>query len=290
MLFNTEARFYCPVIGPGAKLSPLLRVIGPNGSKQLLELRKVTATKKVHGKTRKARSAKAGKATNGKSLHGEILAKLRDYVVEGGLLNGERIPERQLCESVGIARTPLREALQVLAAEGLIDLLPNRGARVRVLSRVELRELYEVMGSMEALAGRLACENITDDELAEIEKLHHEMYAFYLRRDLHAYFDCKQKIHEKILLVARNDRLAKTCAALANQLRRSRYSANLENTRDRWADAMREHEAILDALNRRAGSELSEIFFSLLRNKGIAAIAKLDEIIMQDAGADARRS
>ena len=255
----------------------------------MLGLEKMTAAKKVNGKAGKARSAKSSKAANGKSLHGEILTKLRDYVVEGGLLDGERIPERQLCESFGISRTPLREALKVLAAEGLIDLLPNRGARVRNLGRVELRELFDVMGGLEALAGRLACENITDAELAEIEKLHHEMYAYYLRRDMHAYFDCNQKIHEKILLVARNERLAQAYAAVAHQLRRSRYSANLAHTRDRWGEAMREHEAILDALNRRAGSELSEIFFRHLRNKGTAAIAHMDEAIMQDAAPVAAR-
>jgi DNA-binding GntR family transcriptional regulator len=72
------------------------------------------------------------------SLHGEILLRLRDYVVEGNIPEGARVPERQLCEMLGISRTPLREALKVLAAEGLIDLLPNRGARVRQLSARDL--------------------------------------------------------------------------------------------------------------------------------------------------------
>src|SRR4051812_12700905 len=68
------------------------------------------------------------------TLHGEVLSKLRDYIVVGPLSEGARIPERQLCELFGISRTPLREALKVLASEGLVDLLPNRGARVRTLS------------------------------------------------------------------------------------------------------------------------------------------------------------
>ena len=69
------------------------------------------------------------------SLHGEILPRLRDYIVEGNIPDGARVPERQLCEMLGISRTPLREALKVLAAEGLIELLPNRGARVRAAER-----------------------------------------------------------------------------------------------------------------------------------------------------------
>src|SRR5215472_18920513 len=124
----------------------------------------------------------------GASLHGEVLSRLRDYIVEGSLAEGGRVPERQLCEMFGISRTPLREALKVLASEGLIDLLPNRGARVRQLSHRDLEELFEVMGGLESLAGRLACENITDEEIAEIERLHYEMYGYYLHRDMHNYF------------------------------------------------------------------------------------------------------
>src|SRR5271154_4364430 len=110
-----------------------------------------------------------------KSLHDEVLARLRDYIVEGNLEDGARIPERELSLRFGISRTPLREALKVLASEGLLELLPNRGARVRALSERDLAELFDVMGGLEALAGRLACENITDEEVAEIERLHHEM-------------------------------------------------------------------------------------------------------------------
>src|SRR5262245_4050443 len=113
------------------------------------------------------------------TLHGEVLAKLRDYFGDDNLREGARIPERQLCEMLGVSRTPLREALKVLASEGLIDLLPNRGARVPVLSEQDVRELFNVVAGLEALAGRLACEAITDEEFAAIEALHHEMYAFY---------------------------------------------------------------------------------------------------------------
>src|SRR5258708_3840162 len=105
------------------------------------------------------------------SLHDEILTRLRDYIVEGNIPDGGRVPERELCAMFGISRTPLREALKVLAAEGLVDLLPNRGARVRQLSERELGELFDVMGGLEGLAGRLACETITDEGTAANEYL-----------------------------------------------------------------------------------------------------------------------
>lgn len=207
------------------------------------------------------------------SLHGEVLARLRDYIVEGNLDEGERVPERALCTMLGISRTPLREALKVLASEGLLDLLPNRGARVRALTPRDLTELFDVMGGLESLAGRLACEHVTDDELLAIERLHHEMYSFYLRRDLHGYFRVNQLIHEKIVEAARNAMLAATYASFAGRLRRERFSANLATDRDRWTEAMREHEAILDALRRRSGEELSNILFQHLRNKRRALMA-----------------
>src|SRR6202040_84145 len=146
--------------------------------------------------TAKALGAGADPDREDLSLHDEILTQLRDHIVEGNLDDGARVPERQLCEMLGISRTPLREALKVLASEGLVDLLPNRGARVRQFSEKDIRELFDVMGGLESLAGRLACENITDEEFSEVERLHHEMYGFYLRRDMHRYFQCNQLIHQ----------------------------------------------------------------------------------------------
>src|ERR1700716_3718210 len=209
------------------------------------------------------------------SLHGQTLARLRDYIVEGNIPDGGRIPERQLCEMLGISRTPLREALKVLASEGLVELLPNRGARVRKLSEHDLNELFDVMGGLEGLAGRLACEHITDAEIAEIERLHYEMYGFYLHRDMHGYFRVNQLIHQKIVEASRNATLKSTYANFSGRIRRIRYSANFARNRGRWAEAMREHEAILEALRRRAGSELSDILFLHLRNKRTAAVEHL---------------
>src|ERR1700693_4166678 len=209
------------------------------------------------------------------SLHGEILTRLRDHIVEGNIPDGGRIGERLLCEMLGISRTPLREALKVLAAEGLVELLPNRGAGVRQLSERDLDELFDVMGGLEGLAGRLACENISDAEIAEIELLHYEMYGFYLHRDMHGYFRVNQLIHQRIVEASRNATLLGAYANFAGRTRRVRYSANFARKRERWGEAMREHEPILDALRRRAGNELSDILFVHLRNKRTAAVEHL---------------
>jgi DNA-binding GntR family transcriptional regulator len=211
------------------------------------------------------------------ALHSEVLSRLRDHIIDGHLADGARIPERQLCELFGISRTPLREALKVLASEGVVELLPNRGARVRQLSARDIREMFDMMGGLEALAGRLACENITDEEVAAIEDKHHEMYGFYIRQDLPAYFECNQQIHRMILMAARNATLVPAHTGLSDRIRRLRFSANQARKRDRWGEAMREHEAMLDALRRRDGAELSDILFQHLRNKRDATIEHMLE-------------
>jgi DNA-binding GntR family transcriptional regulator len=218
------------------------------------------------------------------SLHDEILAGLRRYLIEGSLPDGARIPERLLCEAMGVSRTPLREALKVLASEGLVELLPNRGARVRAFTENDIRELFEVMGGLEALAGRLACELISDVEIASVEQLHYEMYASYMRRDLPTYFALNQKIHQAIVAAAKNSVLAATYANFSSRLQRVRYNANRENHKDRWGEAMREHEQILDALQRRSGVELSDILFRHLQNKRVAALRYLGDAVKVEQG------
>src|SRR5262245_4403298 len=91
------------------------------------------------------------------SLHADLVSQLRDYIVEGDLKAGGRVPERELCERFNVSRTPLREALKVLAAEGIIELLPNRGARVRAFTETDIRNLFQVISGLDFVAGRMVC-------------------------------------------------------------------------------------------------------------------------------------
>ena len=101
-------------------------------------------------------------------LHEEVVDQLRDRIVQGDLTPGARLNERVLCEQLGISRTPLREAIKVLATEGLVELLPNRGAIVTALKAETMADTLAVMGSLESLAGELACANASEGDLAEI--------------------------------------------------------------------------------------------------------------------------
>lgn len=198
-------------------------------------------------------------------LHDEIVEKLREMIGEGELAPGARVPEKLLCMRCGVSRTPLREALKVLACEGLVDLHPNRGAAIATLEIDTLEEIFPVMGQLESLVGELACARITDDEIAEVRALHYQMVVFFRRGDRPEYFRINQQIHDLILTAARNKALAGVHRTLAGRIRHARYLANM--TQGRWAKAVEEHEDILGALAGRDGPRLALLLKRHLANK-----------------------
>ncbi len=198
-------------------------------------------------------------------LHEEVVSRVRVMLLEGDIPPGARIPERDLCDKLQISRTPLREALKVLAAEGLVQLLPNRGSRAAKLTEKDLHDLFEVCQGLEALAGELACERITDPQIGEIAAAHTAMAQHYRDGDLARYYRCNRQIHEAIIAAAGNPALSGLYESVTARIRRARYLTPM--TPQRWAMAIREHEAILNALQRRDGFGLAHILRAHLRHK-----------------------
>ena len=198
-------------------------------------------------------------------LHKEVVNRLRNLLLEGNIPPGARIPERELCARFQVSRTPLREALKVLAAEGLVVLLPNRGSRAAKLTAKDVQALFEVCQGLEALAGELACERIRDEQVLEIGRLHAAMAKHYRDGDLTQYYRCNRQIHEAIVDAARNPVLSALYDSVTARIRRARYVTPM--TPQRWAVALQEHEAILNALWRRDGVGLAHILRTHLRHK-----------------------
>lgn len=198
-------------------------------------------------------------------LHDEVAARLRDMIVQGELAPGARLNERVLCERFGTSRTPLREAVKMLASEGLVDLLPNRGAVVSELTLQDVEDMFQVMGALEALSGELACQRAADADIAEIRALHYQMRVHHARGELSEYFRYNQRIHEKIVECARNSALSGVYRSLSGRIRRARYMANL--SKERWDRAVEEHEQILEALAARDGARLRVLLQQHLANK-----------------------
>lgn len=198
-------------------------------------------------------------------LHEEVVGRIRAILLDGEIPPGARIPERELCERLQISRTPLREALKVLAAEGLVQLLPHRGSRAAKLTDKDMRDLFEVCQGLEALAGELACERISEAGIGEIAAAHEEMVRHYREGDLIQYYRGNRAIHEAIVSAAGNPALTGLYASVTARIRRARYVTPM--TPQRWALAVKEHEAILNALQRRDGAGLSHILRTHLRHK-----------------------
>jgi len=210
-------------------------------------------------------SVDSASALEPRLLAAEVVERLRDMIVQGELEPGVKLNERVLCERLRTSRTPVREAIKFLASEGLVELLPNRGAIVTRITATTVREIFVLLGALEALAGELACVNASDANIAAIRALHYEMLAHHARGELAAYFRCNQKIHLSLVECTGNTALANTYRALNSHVRRARYMANFSH--ERWDHAVEEHQKILDALVRRDGALLPVLLRSHLSNK-----------------------
>ena len=208
-------------------------------------------------------------------LAAEVVTSLRDLIIQGELAPGVKLNERVLCERLRTSRTPVREALKYLASEGLVELQPNRGAIVTPITATTVREMFEVLGALEALAGELACRNASDADIAEIRALHYEMLAHHARGELAEYFRCNQEIHLRLVKSAGNAALSNAYRGLNGHVRRARYMANL--SRERWDHAVEEHERILDAVTRRDSALLPGLLRSHLNNKMTVVLEALGQ-------------
>lgn len=204
-------------------------------------------------------------------LHDEVAERLRELIRDGELEPRARVNELELAERFGISRTPLREAIKILATEGLLELLPNRGARVASLSESEVNDTIEVVAGLEATAGELACRKITEAEVAAIGAKHAAMLEAWRRQDNTVYFTLNREIHEMIMHASRNAVLQGIYATLSGRIQRARYAAH--KTPEQWRTAVDEHEAILALLRARDGERLARVLREHIRGKKPAILA-----------------
>ncbi|MBC8157958.1 MAG: GntR family transcriptional regulator [Alphaproteobacteria bacterium] len=212
------------------------------------------------------------------ALPEQVANHLRDMIVENQIAPGERIRERAIAAELNVSRTPLRDALKALAAEGLVELLPNRGAVVANPGAEDVREMLEVQGVLEEHAGHLFCANATDGDIGEIHALHFEMLAAFERRERLTYFKLNQTIHRNIIEIAGNKALDGVHRMLSARLFRFRYQPNLKV--EAWQSAIEEHEIILAALVERNGLALG----TALRVHLKTTWEKLSKVMAEEEG------
>ncbi len=198
-------------------------------------------------------------------LHDEVAERMRALIQSGEMEPLARINEGELTERFGISRTPLREAIKILATEGLLELLPNRGARVASISQREIEEMLEVIAGLEATAADLACAAITEDEIAAIEDDHRQMVEAWRAGDAERYYPLNRRIHEAIISAARNAVLTSIYLGLSGRIQRSRYSAH--QTGEQWARAVEEHGRMIVLLRARDSAGLGALMRAHIRNR-----------------------
>ena len=208
-----------------------------------------------HAAADPAEAAESGRRRG--QLHHAAVSRLRAQIVSGELPPGARLREVQICEQLGISRTPVREAFRTLAAEGLVDLLPNRSVVVAEIQTADVENVFAVFAAIEALAAEAACQRITDAEIAEIGRLLSQMVDLHQQGERRAYLEINQRIHARTVEIAANPVLSSIWQTLVPRVERARAMPNLDP--NRWTAALFEHSKMFAALAARDGRLLAEL-------------------------------
>ncbi len=189
-------------------------------------------------------------------LAAEIADRLRRDILRGKLLPGAPIKERDNADELGVSRTPMREAIRILAQEGLVILRPARSPIVANPSHKEVVDQVQVIIALEALSGRLACAHATDDELAEIARIETAFEDVLDTADPLDVFEADMAFHTAIARASHNDALAETHRSYLARLWRVRYLTSIKRLNRKRAS--RHHTALLNALFARDPDAFSE--------------------------------
>jgi DNA-binding GntR family transcriptional regulator len=202
---------------------------------------------------------------NSQNLHEAIFQKLRLLLVEGKIAPGSKLNERELAESLHVSRTPIREAIRRLAADGLVELIANRGAIALQLNLEDVIHTFDVIADLEGFSGELAAQHISSAALSELEALQYEMMASYARRDLSSYYRLNLRIHHLINQAANNPVLTKLFSQVNARIEALRFRSNQDGVK--WEKAVEEHQEMLDALKVRDPARMRKIMMRHVQNK-----------------------
>ncbi|HPF19797.1 MAG TPA: GntR family transcriptional regulator [Syntrophomonas sp.] len=184
-----------------------------------------------------------------KPLRELVLEAIREAIKNGTLQPRERLMEIQLADELGVSRTPVREALRKLELEGFIVMVPRKGAYVSDLSMKDVADVFEIRAALEGLAGALAAERITEEELEAMERMLVEKGEAISLNDIDKLVAADTKFHEAMYMASRNERLSNIISNLREQIQRFRLTSL--SVPGRRQDSLKEHREILEAIQAR---------------------------------------
>jgi len=209
------------------------------------------------------------------TLHIQIADRLREMIMTGEFKEGDKINENELCSAMGISKTPLREALRVLSAEGLISLVPNRGSFVTKPTIQEIQEMFEVMSVLEGVCAKAAAERMGPQDLTRLEKLHEGLEKEFRRRHQQNYIRLNNRYHSFIQELAGNRTLNQIVDGLRKKILLYRFQSL--NLKGRFEDSIREHRELLAAFRDRNPELAEQLMKKHLKNQSLA----LERLIKQ---------
>ncbi len=185
-----------------------------------------------------------------KPLREIVFEVIRESILSGRFAPGERLMETQLAEELGVSRTPVREAIRKLELEGLVVMVPRRGAYVASMSVRDISETFEIRSALEGLAAKLAVDKITADELEAMEVTVLRMSKSIDNKDLTELVEIDEEFHDILVKASRNQRLTQMISLLREQIKRFRRASL--STLERQSLILGEHRQILEAIAERA--------------------------------------
>ena len=203
-----------------------------------------------------------------RALYEEVAELLRQRIFARELEPGSWIDELRIAEALGISRTPLREALKVLAAEGLVTMKVRRGAYVTEVSEKDLRDVYHLLALMESDAARVVAQNASAEQMSKIKALHQDLEEAVDNRD--RFFEINEAFHMLLLNLADNRWRDQMVADLRKVMKLNRHHSLLKA--GRIDESLAEHAAIMQALEQRDPSEAGARMREHFRN-GLQAAA-----------------
>lgn len=209
------------------------------------------------------------------TYHVKVADMLRDLIMTGKLKEGDKINENELCETLGISKTPLREALRVLSVEGLIRLVPHRGSFVTKPTFEEIAEMFDVMSLLEGFCAKEACAKLTPKDFARIEKLHAKLEENFEIRDQEEYIRTNNQYHSLVQKIAGN----RTLNQIVNGLRKKilLYRFQSLNLPERFEHSIREHRDLLEAFRQRDQKRAEALMRKHLQNQSQALGALVEQ-------------
>ena len=191
-----------------------------------------------------------------RTLRERILSTIRAAIVNGEIRPGTRIMEPELAERFGISRTPIREAIRQLESEGLISVIPRKGAIVASISPQDISNFYELKMILEGHAARLAAKNLTGNDLLKMETINRQIEAASAKKNLSRVHDLRNEFHEIFLRACGNDKLHSIVQNLVMQFQRFHLIPEIPG---RIKGSIRQHTEIIEAFRRKDSARAEEL-------------------------------